>query len=619
MAASRERRNNAGAKMSQLLDEEEEDDFYKTTYGGFSEEADDVDYQSEVEQDDEVDSDFSIDENDEPVSDQEEDNKEGKKKRGRLITKAYKEPKPVSKGPSVVKIKEKKSPKKQTVFDPAALEKKGIRKSTQLKSAETVKRQRERAEVERKRAMSKRDRAPSLPRLTQEELLEEAKITEEINLKSLEKYELAELDRKKPKVVRRGFTSSFIRYQSTAMPLIQEIKSSEDVEMEEPNVEVDITQDQIGTSMAPTSVLGDDKENTLTKQNATEVCERTFITFSDEGSYKRAFRKSKPKSVQKNICPITRFAARYFDPVTQLPYATLQAFRVLREAYYQQLEDKGDRNNKEVAKWLAWRREYKKVRASAQSIKPTVTTLQQSSAAVSSSIRTPTPNTQVQGTTIPQTVSYSSTGNGISTPTSAVTSVAAVAQILRSAVPASTALMVTTATPSTLPTTTTSLGTIAASSLHLGARPIASTISASQPGGLASLQGQTVQLVQTVGRGVSSTGRPSHQMVVVTSASATGGMQLVGSGTGANLLVQGGTGGTTNLLVQGGTSASVGNLQIVQASGGSGVQVVQASGGGNVQVVQASGGGNVQVVQGGRFTIRPVASQAFTNLQSLLK
>nr|XP_027218037.1 uncharacterized protein LOC113810610 [Penaeus vannamei] len=95
MAASRERRNNAGAKMSQLLDEEEEDDFYKTTYGGFSEEADDVDYQSEVEQDDEVDSDFSIDENDEPVSDQEEDNKEGKKKRGRLITKAYKDRKDI--------------------------------------------------------------------------------------------------------------------------------------------------------------------------------------------------------------------------------------------------------------------------------------------------------------------------------------------------------------------------------------------------------------------------------------------------------------------------------------------------------------------------------------------
>lgn len=37
-----------------------------------------------------MDSDFSIDENDEPVSDMEEDTKGGKKKGGRLITKAYK-------------------------------------------------------------------------------------------------------------------------------------------------------------------------------------------------------------------------------------------------------------------------------------------------------------------------------------------------------------------------------------------------------------------------------------------------------------------------------------------------------------------------------------------------
>lgn len=45
---------------------------------------------SEVEQDDEVDSDFSIDENDELVSDTEDDPKAGKKKAGRLVTKAYK-------------------------------------------------------------------------------------------------------------------------------------------------------------------------------------------------------------------------------------------------------------------------------------------------------------------------------------------------------------------------------------------------------------------------------------------------------------------------------------------------------------------------------------------------
>lgn len=45
MAAQRERRKNAGTKIAGLLnDEEEEDDFYKTQYGGFSEDKADDDY-----------------------------------------------------------------------------------------------------------------------------------------------------------------------------------------------------------------------------------------------------------------------------------------------------------------------------------------------------------------------------------------------------------------------------------------------------------------------------------------------------------------------------------------------------------------------------------------------
>ena len=37
LASGRERRSNAGARMSRLLDAEDDDDFYKTTYGGFTE------------------------------------------------------------------------------------------------------------------------------------------------------------------------------------------------------------------------------------------------------------------------------------------------------------------------------------------------------------------------------------------------------------------------------------------------------------------------------------------------------------------------------------------------------------------------------------------------------
>ncbi|KAK4318118.1 hypothetical protein Pmani_010863 [Petrolisthes manimaculis] len=582
MAASRDRRSTAGTKMSRLLDEEEEDDFYKTTYGGFAEEADDVDYQSEVEQDDEVDSDFSIDENDELVSDTEDDPKAGKKKAGRLVTKAYKEPKKVTQKPPSTKVKEKKSPQKKqaAVFDLAALEKKGIRKSTQLKSAETVKRQRERAEIERRRAMKKRDLTPALPRLSQEELLEEAKVTEELNLKSLEKYELAELDRKKPKVVRRGFTGAFVRHQSTTMPLIQELTpdpTPQNTQCSDPSIDIEVPGGTAATAMEVT----ENKENSgvpgnLNEGNAldpSEKCERTFITFSDESTFRKTFRKTKPKTVQKNICPITRLPARYFDPVTQLPYATLQAFRVLREAYYQQLEDKGDRNNKQVAKWLAWRREYKKVRASAQSIKPTVTPIQQPTAR----------------TTIPVTTTGVVTFSQAAT-TTPVTSVAAVAQILRSAAPAGSTLMAATH-GTALPATS-----VAGTPLHLGPRPTPVTTDAA--GG--TIGSQTVQLVQTVSRAGAGALRGGHQMVLTSAGAGTGGLQLLsGTGSGANLLVGSST-GTPNLLVQSGTSA---NLQIVQPG----------------QVVQGSAGTNVQVVQGGRFTIRPVATQAFTNLQSLLK
>jgi len=37
LVSGKERRSNAGARMSRLLDAEDDDDFYKTTYGGFTE------------------------------------------------------------------------------------------------------------------------------------------------------------------------------------------------------------------------------------------------------------------------------------------------------------------------------------------------------------------------------------------------------------------------------------------------------------------------------------------------------------------------------------------------------------------------------------------------------
>lgn len=44
MAAQRERRSNAGNRMSKLMEDEEEDEFYKTTYGGFTDEGEDREF-----------------------------------------------------------------------------------------------------------------------------------------------------------------------------------------------------------------------------------------------------------------------------------------------------------------------------------------------------------------------------------------------------------------------------------------------------------------------------------------------------------------------------------------------------------------------------------------------
>lgn len=371
MAVNRERRSNAGNRLSRLIEDEEEDDFYKNTYGGFNEEEDDAEFTFKATEDveDEVDSDFSIDENDEVISDHEDDGV--KRKRGRLVTKAYKEPKASgskamikmleensgdeqeeSKEESTEPIPETKAPARKVkakIIQKTAVssqrEKKSVRQTTALKSAETVQRVIER-ETKGKR---KRYRKDPNEKLTQEQILEEAKETELLNLQSLEKYHQMELEKKKTRVVKKGPSGPTISYFSTTMPLVEELNP----ELDQLNVEEDdIKKEETDKpEMAPL----DSKQS----------CERTFITFSDDSTLKGNFNLTVGKKPQKNICPITRLPARYFDPVTQLPYATLQAFRILREAYYQQLEVKGDVTNPDVCQWIEWRKKYRQARLAA--------------------------------------------------------------------------------------------------------------------------------------------------------------------------------------------------------------------------------------------------------------
>uniref|UniRef100_A0A8C6MU97 Vps72/YL1 N-terminal domain-containing protein n=1 Tax=Mus spicilegus TaxID=10103 RepID=A0A8C6MU97_MUSSI len=162
----------AGNLLSGLLEAEEEDEFYQTTNGAFTKESGDDEYQGDqTDTEDEVDSDFDIDEGDEPSSDGEVE--EPRRKR-RVVTKAYKEP-VKSLRPRKVSTPASSSQKarEKTLLPPLELHDDG---SDSHKSCVSLQLKRQ--------GQSRRRKGPQCERpLTQEELLREAKITEELNLR----------------------------------------------------------------------------------------------------------------------------------------------------------------------------------------------------------------------------------------------------------------------------------------------------------------------------------------------------------------------------------------------------------------------------------------------------
>ena len=216
----------------------------------------------------------------------------------------------------------------------------GTRTSTAIKTFETIKviRRRE-AESKRKRLKLKKKQRVEV-KMTQEEILKEAKITEKMNLESLKKYQEMELENKR-KAIRSGtklVKGPAIRYQSLTMPLIEEIKAEEAV------VKMEVEEDGC-------------KEKVALREKRKQG--RTFVSFTDEATLKENFPKSNRRLPGPKICPVTRLPAKYFDPVTELPYANLQAFKIIREAYYQQLETRGDKTDPEISSWLSWREKNK--------------------------------------------------------------------------------------------------------------------------------------------------------------------------------------------------------------------------------------------------------------------
>ncbi|KQL59297.1 hypothetical protein AAES_22705 [Amazona aestiva] len=91
-----------------------------------------------------------------------------------------------------------------------------------------------------------------------------------------------------------------------------------------------------GLSRVPSPRLDQDPQQTeaAPAQAPAGKCSRTFISFSDDETFERFFPKAKaPRLPVRELCPVTHKPAVYRDPITDIPYSNIRAFKIIREAY----------------------------------------------------------------------------------------------------------------------------------------------------------------------------------------------------------------------------------------------------------------------------------------------
>ncbi|GAV66690.1 YL1 domain-containing protein/YL1_C domain-containing protein [Cephalotus follicularis] len=268
-----------GKRLTKLVDEEVEDDELFWNQDALKEEENDFNYEEEPEAVDEFDSDFD---EDEPEPDEETENgpdeRTRSKKRlifpGKLSMKKKKKKRDLSnldKAPG-----DEKSTQHRDIPDDGEAER-AVRKSTRTS---VIVRQAERdairAALQATMKPIKRKKEGEEKRMTQEEMLLEAAQTEIMNLRNLERVLAREEEKKKRAIVHKAvYSGPQLRYLSK------------------------------------------------------DGC--SFLEFSKGYSFDSEISTTSVPYPDKALCAVTGLPAKYRDPKTGLPYATKEAFKIIRE------------------------------------------------------------------------------------------------------------------------------------------------------------------------------------------------------------------------------------------------------------------------------------------------
>lgn len=277
-----------GKRMTKLLDDELEEDELFWNQEALKDEENDIEYEEEGEAVDVFDSDFD---EDEPEPDEEGENEPDdrtrtkkrlifpgkpsakKKKKKKNLTKSEKAPQENEEPPDQSTPSEHHDAHDDTEAE------RTIRKSTRtaviVKQAE---REAIRAALQATMKPIKRKKEGEEKKMTQEEMLLEAAQTEVMNLRNLERVLAREEEVKKKAIMHKAvYSGPQIRYISTN-----------------------------GSS---------------------------YLEFVNGASFNSQISTTSTPYPQKAVCAVTGLPARYRDPKTGLPYATKEAFKIIREQF----------------------------------------------------------------------------------------------------------------------------------------------------------------------------------------------------------------------------------------------------------------------------------------------
>eukprot|EP00047_Mylnosiga_fluctuans_P005628 m.241642 g.241642 ORF g.241642 m.241642 type:complete len:359 (+) comp13886_c0_seq1:21-1097(+) len=229
LVVTREKRTNAGKRMNALLDDEaNDDDFYKTAYGDeiFREDSSEY-HSSEDDSEDEFDSDFTTEEEEDEGAEAVaaaaaeaevvvKEKKEGKKRKNLYVDPLAKKAKRGGPGAGRNVLKQLAT-SHGFVEKPTVLQASGEQRKSQRAHAvdhrQKIK-EREEASSKRRATTKPRVQAPE-KKITFQERLAEAAVTERRNLESLSKYQLMEAEKKKTTLRKTAYTGHIITYLST--------------------------------------------------------------------------------------------------------------------------------------------------------------------------------------------------------------------------------------------------------------------------------------------------------------------------------------------------------------------------------------------------------------------